>query len=46
MIDLFTGFGAITAVTVLAHLIALGPAWMNPIALLVGLLGLTIEYMA
>jgi hypothetical protein len=44
--DVFTGFVAISTVTLCAHALALGPAWMHPLALSAGILGLTIEYLA
>ena len=44
--DLFVGFLAITSVTVVAHLLSLGPASLSPIALALGAVGLAIEYIA
>lgn len=45
VMDLLVGFAAITAVTVVAHLMALGPGWMRPFAISLGAVGLIIEYL-
>jgi hypothetical protein len=46
IVDLFTGFVAVSAVTIVAHAIALGPEWLQPFALITGLAGVTVEYIA
>ncbi len=46
VIDLITGFTAISTVTVLAHAIAFGPGWLSPLAFAAGVTGVTIEYLA
>jgi hypothetical protein len=43
-LDLLTGFFATTIVTVAAHVVALGPSWMGPMAWMVGMVGFAVEY--
>lgn len=45
-IDLFTGFAALSAVTLMAHAMTLGPDWLRPLALTTGIAGIAIEYIA
>jgi hypothetical protein len=44
--DLIVGFIAITACSVIAHVLALGPGWLSPTAVALGAVGLVIEYIA
>jgi len=46
LIDLVTGFLAITALTIVAHFIALAPGWLGPFGWMVRSAGLVIEYLA
>ena len=45
-LDVVVGYTALTAVSVIAHLLAFGPVWMMPIALAAGAVGLLIEWIA
>jgi hypothetical protein len=45
VLDLITGFLAIMAITILAHVIALGPSWMREMAFVTGIVGLIVEYL-
>lgn len=44
--DAFLGIVVLAAVTIAGHLVALGPAWLLPVAIVIVLCGLTIEYVA
>jgi len=44
--DLLTGFVALTALTVIAHIISLGSGWVSPGGWMIRAAGLTIEYVA
>lgn len=44
--DLLTGFVAIAALTMVAHVISLGPGWMTPLGWMTQAAGMAIEYVA
>ncbi len=44
--DLTAGFIAISSLTLIAHLVALGPPWMHGLAFAIGGLGMVVEYLA
>jgi hypothetical protein len=44
--DLLAGFAAISALTVAAHLVTLGPAWLHGFGFALGTAGLFVEYVA
>ena len=44
--DLLVGFAAISSLTLIAHLVTLGPAWMHGFAFALGGVGLFLEYLA
>ncbi len=46
VLDVLVGFATLTAVTVAAHIMALGPGWMGRFAFATGAMGLVIEYIA
>lgn len=46
LVDLVTGFVALTALTVIAHFISFGPGWLSPIGWMIRAAGLAIEYVA
>jgi hypothetical protein len=46
LVDLLIGFFAITALTLLAHFIAVGPAWFMPLGWMVRAAGTLVEYVA
>jgi hypothetical protein len=44
--DLLIGFVAITALTIIAHVISLGPGWMTPFGWMTRAAGIAVEYVA
>jgi hypothetical protein len=44
--DLVVGFTAVTALTIIAHFMSLGSAWMGPLGWMVGAAGFALEYVA
>jgi hypothetical protein len=46
MADLLIGFVAITALTIIAHVISLGPGWMTPFGWMSRAVGFAVEYVA